>query len=387
MPTSVFQRILPSWGWMASTNCCGWPWFCCGFCWLLAAMKSLPSASSGGPTRSERGVVGQVGRLPDDLAVVGPPAGQLERGHQILVLEVAAQRPDVIARGDDREPARVEHLAASAAWPAPRGCGTTRCARAACRLQVQGQDVAQVVDEERRPVDGHGRHGEAQRVGLPLVELQRRHAGFDRVGEPQLPGRVDRRGRGRAPAGRRARPTRGRGGLLVLGEQAAEQLGGGPVSAARASPSRRGSDPPARRGPARIRTDAPRGRAPGRLSGQASAGERSVSGRSRSTDSQQSAARSNRAELEVEVAQPIGGVVADRRDEIRRIDPLEVLQLGRALGLVEQLLGLGVVEQAGRPPGRPAAAPRGSSRRFRSTGMMKPFSPSTNRSAWSSGIV
>ena len=55
---------------------------CWGFCWLLAARNSLPSARSGIPTRLERGVIGQVARLPDDLAVVGPPAGQLERGHR-----------------------------------------------------------------------------------------------------------------------------------------------------------------------------------------------------------------------------------------------------------------------------------------------------------------
>ena len=56
----------------------------------------------------KRGVVGQVRRFPDDLAVVGPAADQLERGEDILVLQVAGQAPDVLARGHDREPAGID---------------------------------------------------------------------------------------------------------------------------------------------------------------------------------------------------------------------------------------------------------------------------------------
>ena len=88
----------------------------------------------------ERGVVGQVGRLPDDLAVVGPAAGQLERGEQILVLQVAGQAP---RRARPRRRSRTGSGRASRAMfcmrQESRGCGTTPTARASCRSSGPGR--------------------------------------------------------------------------------------------------------------------------------------------------------------------------------------------------------------------------------------------------------
>ena len=81
----------------------------------------------------ERGVVGQVGRFPDDLAVVGPPAGQLKRGEEILVLQIAGQAPDVFAGGHDREPAGIEHAGQVLLRQDFEIDETTPTARASCR--------------------------------------------------------------------------------------------------------------------------------------------------------------------------------------------------------------------------------------------------------------
>ncbi len=75
-------------------------------------------------------------------------------------------------------------------------------------LQVQGEDIPQVVGEERRAVDRRGRDGGAQRVGFPLSQFGGRHAGFDRVRRTATarPGRPSPRDAGPAPtAGRRRR--------------------------------------------------------------------------------------------------------------------------------------------------------------------------------------
>ena len=224
-------------------------------------------------------------------------------------------------------------------------------------LEVQRQDVAEVVDEEVRPLDGHGRHGDAQRVGLPLIQLDRRHAGLDRVGDAEPPGRVDlagqvRPGQVRSRGGTRVPGRRRRGAVLVLAEQAAERQGG------RLGPTRDGHLLVAvairQLGADLLELAAtPRPR-------QCHGGlHRQERGRKVGVGplAQHREPAVGRAieppELEVQVAQPVGRVVADRGDEVRRVDSLEVLQFGGALGLVEQLLRLGVVEEpAGRLPGR-----------------------------------
>ena len=159
-------------------------------------------------------------------------------------------------------------------------------------------------------------------------------------------------GRGPAPGGSDGvRPASA--AACLVAEQPAERLAGRRRSGRRASPSRRRY-----RSASSARTCSNSDRRPARSSASAAftarrAG-REVGVGPLAQDRQPAVGRAvEPPQLEVEVAQPIGGVVADRRDEVRRVDPLEVLQLRRALGLVEQLLGLGVVEEPiGRLAGR-----------------------------------
>ena len=55
----------------------------------LADHEDLAADQERGPEHVDLGIVGEVGRLPDDLAARGTPARQPERGHEVLVLEVA----------------------------------------------------------------------------------------------------------------------------------------------------------------------------------------------------------------------------------------------------------------------------------------------------------
>src|SRR4029077_16767241 len=50
-------------------------------------------------------------------------------------------------------------------------------------------------------------------------------------------------------------------------------------------------------------------------------------------------------ELVMKIAQAGGGIVADPPHEKGRVNPFQVLELGRAFGLLEELLRLGVVKE------------------------------------------
>ena len=244
------------------------------------------------PTRSRRGVIGQVGRLPDDLAVVGPAAGQLEGRHHVRVLDVAASVQTCSPE------ARIANRLGSSIWPAGCMASSSRLWNDPVRqsslplVQVQGEDVAEVVDVQMRPVDGHGRHGGAERVRSPLAQLERascrprssRRCAAARPGRP--------RGRGPAPAG----PAwAGRLGGRAPRRRAAGGASRRPArSGRRWSPSRRGSGPTARSAPARTRTGAPRGRAPARPSRPGGPARGRCRAARAGPTSQQSAARSNR---------------------------------------------------------------------------------------------
>ena len=52
------------------------------------------------------------------------------------------------------------------------------------------------------------------------------------------------------------------------------------------------------------------------------------------------------AELKIKIAEPVGGIVTDRRAEVSRVEALERCELGWSGGFVKEFSCIGVVEES-----------------------------------------